>query len=135
MIGKAAAEMAREQVQILQARAAHDAAAIRAAEAAVGQAEAQQSAARAEATRAAEDAVRYRALYAKDEVSKQQLDRVETQARAAAATLDAAAKSIEAARANVAQARAGQAATQLPQPMQVAPWIWALCRSLISGPP
>jgi membrane fusion protein (multidrug efflux system) len=57
----AAAGAAAEQVKILQARVAEDAAAIRAAEAAMGQAEAQQAAAQAEAIRAAEDGVRYRA--------------------------------------------------------------------------
>ena len=86
----AAVDGAQDQVQILQARAAQDVAAIRAAEAAMAQAGAQQSAAQAEASRAAEDAVRYRALYARDEVSKQQLDRAETQARATAASQEAA---------------------------------------------
>jgi membrane fusion protein (multidrug efflux system) len=108
----AAADAAQDQVQILQARAAQDAAAARAAEAAIRQAEAQQSAARAEAGRAAEDAVRYRALHAKDEVSQQQLDRAETQARAAAAALDAATQATEAAKARLAQAQAAQASTQ-----------------------
>ena len=108
----AAADAARDQVQILQAHAAQDAAAIRAAEAAIRQAEAQQSAAEAEASRAAEDAVRYRAMYAKDEVSKQQLDRAETQARAAAAAQEAARQATEAAKAHLAQARAAQASTQ-----------------------
>jgi membrane fusion protein (multidrug efflux system) len=108
----AAADAARDQVQILQAHAAQDAAAIRAAEAAIRQAEAQQSAAEAEASRAAEDAVRYRAMYAKDEVSKQQLDRAQTQARAAAAAQEAARQATEAAKAHLAQARAAQASTQ-----------------------
>ena len=108
----AAAGAAREQVQILQARAAEDAAAIRAAEAAMGQAEAQQSAAQAEASRAADDAVRYRALYAKDEVSKQQLDRAETLARSTAAAQEAASQATEAAKAHLAQARAAQVSTQ-----------------------
>jgi membrane fusion protein (multidrug efflux system) len=108
----AGADAAREQVQILRARAAQDAAAIRAAQATLAQAEAQQAAARAEAGRDAADAVRYRALYAKDEVSKQQLDRAETQARAAEATQEAARQAAEAARANLAQVRAAQTATQ-----------------------
>lgn len=108
----AAADAAGDQVQIQVARSAQDDAAIRAAEAAVGQSEAQRAAAQAEATRAADDAVRYRALHAKDEVSKQQLDHVEAQARAAAATLDAAARGTEAARAHLAQARAALAGTQ-----------------------
>ena len=99
----AAVDGAQDQVQILQARAAQDVAAIRAAEAAMAQAEAQQSAAQAEASRAAEDAVRYRALYARDEVSKQQLDRAETQARATAASQEAASQATEAAKAHVAK--------------------------------
>jgi membrane fusion protein (multidrug efflux system) len=108
----AAAGAAQDQVQILQAGVTQAAAAIRAAEAALGQAEAQQSAAQAEASRATEDAVRYRALYAKDEVSKQQLDRAETQARAAAASQEAASQATEAARAHLSQAQAAQMSTQ-----------------------
>jgi hypothetical protein len=52
--------------------------------------QAQQSAAQAEAIRTADDAVRYRALYARDEASKQQLDRAETRARSTAAAQEAA---------------------------------------------
>jgi membrane fusion protein (multidrug efflux system) len=108
----AAAGAAGEQVKILQARVAEDAAAIRAAEAAMRQAEAQQSAAQAEAGRAAEDAVRYRALYARDEVSKQQLDRVDTLARSTAAAQEAASQASEVARAHLSQARAAEVSTQ-----------------------
>jgi membrane fusion protein (multidrug efflux system) len=108
----AAAGAAQDQVQVLQAGVTQAAAAIRAAEAALGQAEAQRSAAQAEASRATEDAVRYRALYAKDEVSKQQLDRAETQARAAAASQEAASQATEAARAHLSQAQAAQMSTQ-----------------------
>lgn len=108
----AAADAAGEQVKILQARAAEAVAAIRAAEATMAQAEAQQSAAQAEASRASEDAVRYRAMYAKDEVSKQQLDRAETLARSTAAAQEAASQGIEAARAHLSQARAAQVSTQ-----------------------
>jgi membrane fusion protein (multidrug efflux system) len=97
---------------MLQASVTQAAAAIRAAEAALGQAEAQQSAVQAEASRAADDAVRYRAMFAKDEVSKQQLDRTETQARAAAASQEAASQATEAAQAHLAQARAAQVSTQ-----------------------
>jgi membrane fusion protein (multidrug efflux system) len=108
----AAAGAAQDQVQVLQAGVAQATAAIRAAEAAQRQAEAQQSAAQAEGSRASEDAVRYRALYAKDEVSKQQLDRAETQARAAVAAQEAASHVTEAARAHLSQAQAAQASTQ-----------------------
>jgi len=108
----AGADAAGEQVRMLEARTEQDAAAVRAAEAAKGQAEAQLTAAQAEAERSAGDAVRYRAMFAKDEVSKQQLDRVETQAKAAAATLEAARHAVAAATANLAQVRAVQGATQ-----------------------
>jgi membrane fusion protein (multidrug efflux system) len=108
----AAEEAAREQVLMLNARLRQSVAAVKAAEAAVGQAAAQQSAAEAEARRAADDAVRYRSLYAKDEVSKQQLDRVETQARAAAATLTAATEAGAAARARQAQSVADQSSAE-----------------------
>ncbi|HWQ54109.1 MAG TPA: HlyD family secretion protein [Bryobacteraceae bacterium] len=56
--------------------------------------------------------VRYRALYAKDEVSKQLLDRAETQAKSATATEEAARHATESAKANLAQARAAQSSTQ-----------------------
>ena len=108
----AGTDAARDQVRMLQARIEQDAAAVRAAQAAEGQAEAQQTAAGAEAERAASDAVRYRAMFAKDEVSKQQLDRAETQAKAAAANLEFSRHAVEAARANLAQVEASQAATQ-----------------------
>ena len=108
----AGADAALDQVQILHARAAQDAAAIRGAEAGLGQAEAQRSAAEAEASRAADDAARYRALHARDEVSQQQLDRAETQARAAAAAQEAARQAVEGARAHLSQAQSAQAATE-----------------------
>jgi membrane fusion protein (multidrug efflux system) len=108
----AAAGAAQDQVQILQAGAAEAVAAIRAAEATMAQAEAQQSAAQAEASRAADDAVRYRAMYAKDEVSKQQLDRAETLARATAAAQEAANQGAEAAKAHLSQAQAAQVSAQ-----------------------
>jgi membrane fusion protein (multidrug efflux system) len=108
----AAAGAAGEQVQIFEAGAAQAAAAVRAAEAALGQAQAQQTAAQAEASRASADAVRYRALFAGDEVSKQQLDRVETAARSAVAAQDAAGHAIAAAQARLAETRAAQVSTQ-----------------------
>jgi membrane fusion protein (multidrug efflux system) len=112
MEARAAEDAAREQIRIIEARADQDQAAVRAAEAAQGQAEAQRSATQAEAERSAADAIRYRAMYAKDEVSRQQLDRVETQAKAAAASLDAAGHAVESAKANLAHARAAQLSTQ-----------------------
>jgi membrane fusion protein (multidrug efflux system) len=108
----AAAGAAREQVQILKARAVQDAAAVRMAEAGKGQAEAQRVSAQAEAQRAADDLVRYRALHAKDEVSRQQLERVDTQSRSAAAALQAAKEAVEGAKAQLEQVKAAQSATQ-----------------------
>jgi len=74
------------------------------ARAALQQAEARRAAAEAEAQRAAADAERYRALYKKDEISKQLLDRAETEARATAANLDAARQTVAAAQASLRQA-------------------------------
>jgi membrane fusion protein (multidrug efflux system) len=108
----AGAGAAREQVQILTARAAQDAASIRVAEAGKGQAEAQMASAQAEAKRAADDVARYRALYAKDEVSRQQLDRVDTQSRSAASALQAAREAVAGAQAQSELAKAAAAATQ-----------------------
>jgi membrane fusion protein (multidrug efflux system) len=74
------------------------------ARAALQQAEARRAAAEAEAQRAAADAERYRALFKKDEISKQLLDRAETEARATAANLDAARQTVAAAQASLRQA-------------------------------
>jgi membrane fusion protein (multidrug efflux system) len=99
---------ARDQVDVLRARLAQEEAGVNAARAAWEQAEARQAAATAEAERAASDAVRYQALYRKDEVSKQMLDRTATEARSTAANRDAAAQAVAAAKAQLAQASAGQ---------------------------
>lgn len=64
--------------------------------------------ARAEQKRVDDDVVRYRALYAKDEVSRQQLDAIETQSRQARSRVEAARREVEAAQAQVDQARAAQ---------------------------
>ena len=109
---RAAAGAAEDQIQLRQARAQHDEFAVHAAEAALAQAEAQESAAEAEAMRATADVLRYRALYAKDEVSKQLLDRAEAQAKSATATQEAAHHATESARANLAQAQAAQSSSQ-----------------------
>ncbi len=101
----------RDQLEVLRARLAQDRAAARAAAAVLEQAESRATAAAAEAERAAADAVRYRALYQKDEVSKQALDRAETEARASAANRDAAGQAVTAARAQLAQAQAGNEST------------------------
>ncbi|MGC8884050.1 MAG: HlyD family secretion protein [Bryobacteraceae bacterium] len=103
---------AQAQVDVLRAALRQAEAAVAAAEAGLQQAEARRAAAEAEARRAAADAERYRALYRKDEISKQALDRAETEARATAANLDAAVRGIEAARAQLAQARAARGSAE-----------------------
>jgi membrane fusion protein, multidrug efflux system len=102
---------ARGQLDVLRARLAQDEAATKAAAAGLEQAQARQAAAAAEAERAAADAARYHALYQKDEVSKQMLDRATTDARASAANRTAAAQAVAAARAQLAQAQAGREST------------------------
>ena len=102
MAGSAAAL---DQVEVLKARLAVDDAGIGTAEAALDQAQARQTAAEAEARRASDDAARYRALYQKDEISRQLLDRAETEAKSLAANLAAVQKAVAAARSQVAQAR------------------------------
>jgi membrane fusion protein (multidrug efflux system) len=81
--------------------------------------QAQVVAAQAEATRAAADVSRYQALYAKDEVSKQQLDQAVATANTARAELEAAHQRVAAAEARVNEARSAQsAATQTAQQAQ-----------------
>lgn len=108
----AALKAAQAQVDVLFAGVRQAEANMSAAEASLQQAEASQAAVGAEARRAQADAERYRALYRKDEVSKQLLDRAETEARAAAANLDAAKQVVVAAQAQLAQAQAGRASAQ-----------------------
>jgi membrane fusion protein, multidrug efflux system len=105
-------DAARDQVNVLRARLAQDEAAVHAAEAGLQLAEARQTAAEAEARRASDDATRYRTLHEKDEVSRQLLDRAETDARASAANLDAARQMVAAAKAQLGQAKAGHTASQ-----------------------
>lgn len=103
---RAGLEAARAQVQMLQARLGEAEAAVRAAEANLAQAQARRAAAEAEAKRSAADLARYRALFEKDEISRQMLDRAETEARATAANLEAATQLVAAAEADLARARA-----------------------------
>jgi membrane fusion protein (multidrug efflux system) len=107
----AALEAAHDQVRVLEARLTQDDAAVRAAEAGLQQAEARQKAAEAESQRASDDAVRYRTLYGRDEVSHQQMDRAVTDARSSSANLEAARQMVAAAKAQLGQAKAGRAAT------------------------
>ncbi|HJY29210.1 MAG TPA: HlyD family secretion protein [Pyrinomonadaceae bacterium] len=102
-----------------QSRANQAAAAVTTAQANLAQMQAQVVAAQAEATRAAADVSRYQALYAKDEVSKQQLDQAVATANTARAELEAAHQRVAAAEARVNEARSAQsAATQTAQQAQ-----------------
>lgn len=102
-----------------QSRANQAAAAVTTAQANLAQMQAQVVAAQAEATRAAADVGRYQALYAKDEVSKQQLDQAVATANTARAELEAARQRVAAAEARVNEARSAQsAATQTAQQAQ-----------------
>lgn len=103
---------AQAQVDVLRAALQQAEAAVGAAEAGLQQAEARRAAAEAEAQRAAADAERYRALYKKDEIPRQMLDRAETEARATAANLKAAQQAVAAAQAQLAQAKAAQSSAQ-----------------------
>lgn len=80
------------------------------AQANLEQTRAQVVAAQAESTRANADVARYQSLFAKDEVSKQQLDQAVAAARTASAELDSARQKVAAAEAQVNAARAAQAA-------------------------
>ena len=93
-----------------QSGATQAAAAIDTAQANLAQTQAQVRAAQAEATRASADVERYRSLYAKDEVSKQQLDQAVATARTANAELESARQRVVAAQAQVNEARAAQSA-------------------------
>jgi len=108
---QAALEAAKAQVAMLKARLGEAEAGVRAAQANLQQAQARRAAAEAEARRAAADAVRYRALFEKDEVSRQMLDRAETEARATAANLEAADQLVAAAQADLARANASREST------------------------
>lgn len=114
---RAAVQRSRSEVASQQAGAAsaqsgasQAAAAVQTAQANLAQTQAQVRAAQAEATRASADVERYQALYAKDEVSRQQLDQAIAAARTANAELESARQRVAAAEAQVNEARAAQAA-------------------------
>jgi membrane fusion protein (multidrug efflux system) len=114
---RAAVQRSRTQVQSQRAGAASSqskaneaSSAVATAEANVAQTQAQVVAAQADVTRANADVERYRALYAKDEVSKQQLDQAVAAANTANAQLEAARQRVTAAQARVNEARAAQSA-------------------------
>lgn len=105
-------EMARAQVTAARERAQQAQAAINTAQANAQQAQAQIAAAEAEANRANADVQRYQTLYAKDEVSRQQLDQAVAAAQAANAQLAAARNRAAAAQAQVNEARAAAATSE-----------------------
>jgi len=114
---QAAVQRSRSEVQSQRAGAASSssraneaASAISTAQANLAQTQAQVTAAQSDVTRANADVERYRALYAKDEISKQQLDQAVNVANTAAAQLEAARQRVVAAEARVNEARAAQAA-------------------------
>lgn len=91
-------------------------AAVTTAEANLAQARSQVVAAQAESTRANADVSRYRELFSKDEVSKQQLDQAVAAAKTAGAELESVRQRVAAAQAQVDEARAAQdAAAQTAQ--------------------
>jgi membrane fusion protein (multidrug efflux system) len=89
-------------------RIAESGAGLSAAQANVSQAQSQLVAAEAEALRASADVQRYQQLYAKDEVSRQQLDQVIAAARTANAQVNAARGRVAALEAQVREAAAAQ---------------------------
>ena len=105
-------EAARAETAAERARISQAASGVATAQANFSQAEAQVAAAEAEAVRASADVERYGELYAKDEVSRQQLDQAVAAARTAAANLEAARRRTAAAESQVAEARAAQAAAE-----------------------
>jgi membrane fusion protein, multidrug efflux system len=114
---RAAVRKSRSEVESSRAGAAsaqsganQAAAAITAAQATVEQSRAQVIAAQAESTRANADVDRYRVLFGKDEISKQQLDQAIATAATANAQLESARERVSAAEAQVNEARAAQAA-------------------------
>jgi membrane fusion protein, multidrug efflux system len=107
----AALEAARNQIDIFSARLRLEDADIQATEAGLRQAESGRVAAEAGARRAESDATRYRALYKKDEISRQTLERAEAEETASKATFDAAGYAVSGARARLEQAKAARTAT------------------------
>ena len=103
-------ESSRAGASSSQSRAKQAGSAVSTAQANLEQARAQVQAAQAETTRTNADVERYQALYAKDEVSKQQLDQAVAAARTANAELEAARQKVAANEAQVNEALSSQAA-------------------------
>ena len=112
-------ESSRAGAASLRSRANEAGSAVSTAQANLAQTQAQVVAAQADAARANADVERYKTLYSKDEISKQQLDQAVTVANTAVAQLDAARQRVAAAEARVNEARSAQAAaTQTAQQAQ-----------------
>jgi membrane fusion protein (multidrug efflux system) len=103
-------ESARAGAASSQSRAGQASSAVSTAQANLEQARAQVLAAEAEATRAKADVDRYQLLFAKDEISKQQLDQAVATTDKANAQLDSARQRVVAATAQVSEARSAQSA-------------------------
>jgi len=103
-------ESSRAGAASLRSKASQAESAISTAQANLEQARAQVLAAEAEAVRSNADVERYQALFAKDEVSKQQLDQAAATARTAGAQLDSARQRVVAATAQVNESRSAQGA-------------------------
>jgi len=103
-------ESQREAAGSAQSGANRASAAVTTAEANLAQTRSQVVAAQAESTRANADVSRYRELFAKDEVSRQQLDQAVAAANTASAELDSARQKVMASEAQVNEARASQSA-------------------------
>lgn len=101
---------AHAQVAAAQSRAAQAEAGVTTAKENAEQAEAQIVAAQAEAERASADVERFRALYAKDDISRRQLEQAIATARTADAQLEAARRRAGAAHAQVSEANASRTA-------------------------
>lgn len=109
-------ESSRSGAASAQSGATQASAAIETAQANLAQTHAQVAAAQAESTRTNADVDRYRELFSKDEVSRQQLDQAVAAAKTASAALDVARQRVSAAEAQVNVARAAQSgATQTAQ--------------------
>ena len=109
---EASVQVAEAQAGAARSRLQQAGAQVSVAQAAQAQVEAEVTAAEAEATRADADLQRYRLLFEKDEISRQQLDHASAASKAAEAHLAAARAGVAAAEAQVKQSEAALAAAR-----------------------
>lgn len=109
---EASVQAAQAQADAARSRFQQAEAQVAAARAAQAQVQAEVLAAEADSTRADADLQRYRLLFEKDEISRQQLDHASAAAKAAEAHLAAAHAGVSAAEAQVKQSEAAQAASR-----------------------